>query len=46
MTVRRQGELAGVSVLIAGDAHLQEVTHGIILSFTEVICPNTLSIIY
>ena len=29
MTVRRQGELAGVSVLTAGDAHLQEVTHGI-----------------
>ncbi len=27
MTVRRQGELAGVSVLTAGDAHLQEVTH-------------------
>ena len=27
MTACRQGELAGVSVLIAGDAHLQEVTH-------------------
>ena len=27
MTVRRQTKLAGVSVLTAGDAHLQEVTH-------------------
>ena len=30
MTACRQGELAGVSALTAGDAHLQEVTHGII----------------
>ena len=30
MTVRRQGELAGVSVLTAGDAHLQEVTYGVV----------------
>ena len=28
MTACRQGELAGVSVLTAGDALLQEVTHG------------------
>ena len=34
MTACRQGELAGVSVLTAGDAHLQEVTHGIII----IIC--------
>jgi len=31
MTVRRQGELAGVSVLTAGDAHLQEVIHFVII---------------
>ena len=30
MTVRRQGELSGVSVLTAGDAHLQEVIHGVV----------------
>ena len=30
MTVRRQSKLAGVSVLTAGDAHLQEVTHGVV----------------
>ena len=40
MTVRRQGELAGVSVLTAGDAHLQEVTHAQTLDLQRSFLPT------
>ena len=40
MTVRRQGELADLGVLTAGDAHLQEVTHGVVRITAAVSCKN------